>query len=181
MEIINKYRIVFWIVMITGIVGNSGFTQESPKSNLRSEQKVSSPKPALPRVMRNILTWPKGSMADVKKMIAANANIVHTFPAAPGMKGFRPPLAIQEWLEKMWGNELDQLHEAGVRVFASQASTGFVSELFVKYELNPELYYARGAQGNNPMMLGGSYGKDYMTSCYNNPHWIELLILVFLR
>ena len=136
--------IILFMFLLVSISGDLGCAQEKSNISLSSKKSVPSPQPPLPRVARSVLSWPKGSITNVEKVIGINANIVHTFPGLPGARGFRPPAMIEEGMGKMWRDEVDKLHEAGIRVFASQASTGFQHETFIKYGLNPDLYGSSG-------------------------------------
>ncbi len=129
-----------------------------------------------PRLMRNVLLWPDGPIADFEKLAKLDINTLHSFPRiAPKPDGLKPIDLTDEWLEKQWAADVRKLHESGILVWASASSTGFYPAMFKEHGLDPERYYARDAEGKPQMMLGGSYGADVMSSCYNNPDWMALL------
>lgn len=132
--------------------------------------------PPLPQVMRNVLLWPDGPIADFDKIKKLDINTLHSFPRiAPKPDGLKPIDITNEWIEKQWAGDVRKIHEQGIRVWASASSTGFYPAMFKEHGLDPEQYYARDAGGKPQMMLGGSYGTDVMSSCYNNPEWMALL------
>jgi len=126
-----------------------------------------------PSVLRCIISWPKGDIVDIDKVSKINANWVHTFPAADGVMGFRPPRMVETWINNKWRFQAQQLHERGVIVLASQSSVMFNKNVFSQYGLDPNDYYAVNADGQPQIAFGGEYGSNY-TSCCNNPAWMEL-------
>lgn len=133
-------------------------------------------RPADPGLMRNVLLWPSGSLADFDRIQKSDINTLHTFPMVPPDSGGLRPLALTtEWIDSTWGKEIARLHGLGIRVWGSISSTGFYPATFEKYGLKPELFYALDIKGQRQMMLGGSFGKEVMSSCYNNPEWMALL------
>lgn len=142
--------------------------------------------PAASPVMRNVLSWRVGSLLDWKPITPVDTystldiNVLHVFPNPEVSDGLSPggekPLAMtQEAIDTLWRGEVAQLHEKGIRVWGGAASTCFVPQRFRNYGMNPELYFARDPEGKPSMMLGGSFGPDLMTACYNNPLWMTLL------
>lgn len=114
---------------------------------------------------------------------SARINFVHTFPRPPKMRGLIPVPAQKDWLEK-WAQQVAAHHQAGHFVSASVGSTCFNPAIFKESGLDPEKYFARDEHNQPSSMLGGAYGKELMSSCYSNPHWIELLqenVLAFAR
>ncbi|HJN15141.1 MAG TPA: beta-galactosidase trimerization domain-containing protein [Armatimonadota bacterium] len=154
-------------ILIAGVGACPAGTQGAARKN------VPGPRPTLPRVLRNPLHWQFGQLADVATMNAINANALHAWPCPPDMP-YAPPEAIREHIQERLGHELDELHEAGIRVMACVPSTGFDPAVWADKGLDPEDYYARDEQGNRRMMLGGSFGEHVFTSCYNNPLWLGL-------
>ncbi|MCC6796912.1 MAG: beta-galactosidase trimerization domain-containing protein [Candidatus Hydrogenedentes bacterium] len=132
--------------------------------------------PPTPRLMRNVLLWPDGPLADFDKIKKLDIITLHSFPRiAPKPDGLKPIDLTNEWIEKQWAGDVRKIHEQGIQVWSSVSSTGFYPSMFKEHGLDPEHYYARDAEGKPQMMLGGSYGTDVMSSCYNNPEWMALL------
>ncbi|MCC6154271.1 MAG: beta-galactosidase trimerization domain-containing protein [Candidatus Hydrogenedentes bacterium] len=133
-------------------------------------------RPQIPHLMRNVLLWPDGPIADFDMIKKLDINTLHSFPRiAPKPDGLKPIDLTNEWIEKQWAGDVRKIHDLGIRVWSSASSTGFYPSMFKEYGLDPERYYARDAEGKPQMMLGGSYGTDVMSSCYNNPEWMGLL------
>lgn len=133
-------------------------------------------RPPQPRLMRNVLLWPDGPIADFEKIKKLDINTLHSFPRiAPKPDGLKPIDLTNEWIEKQWAGDVRKIHGQGIRVWSSASSTGFYPSMFKEHGLDPEQYYARDADGKPQMMLGGSYGTEVMSSCYNNPEWMALL------
>lgn len=133
-------------------------------------------RPPQPKLMRNVLLWPSGSIADFDRIEQSDINTLHTFPMVPPDSGGLRPLALTtEWIDSTWGKEIARLHGKGIRVWGSISSTGFYPATFEKYGLKPEQFYALDTKGQRQMMLGGSFGKEVMSGCYDNPEWMALL------
>ncbi|MCC6697096.1 MAG: beta-galactosidase trimerization domain-containing protein [Candidatus Hydrogenedentes bacterium] len=136
----------------------------------------SAQRPPEPRLMRNVLLWPHGPVADFEKVKMLDINTLHAFPRiSKKSDGLKPIDLTNEWIEKQWRADAIRLHEQGIRVWASLSSTGFYPEMFKEHGLDPEDFYAQDAHGAPQMMLGGSYGTDVMSGCYNNPKWMTLV------
>lgn len=112
----------------------------------------------------------------LSKVATLDITTLHTFPRiSPKSDGLKPIDLTNEWIEKQWRADVMRLHAQGIRVWASASSTGFYPDMFREHGLDAEQFYARDAKGGPQMMLGGSYGKDVMSGCYNNPKWMALL------
>lgn len=161
---------------LTGVAGQS--TCPEGKVDFHDFNLLSSHwhKDSLPALMRNTLGWLFGeTMINASGVKDVNANVVHCWPSPPGISGpFKPLSAVKPLLDCTWRRQVDVMHEAGIKVYASGGSTGFNPEVFQSYNLDPELYYARDVNGAPQLMLSGSYGSHNYTSCYNNPYWFEL-------
>jgi len=166
------------IVLFTVLTGCAALQAgDAPDSSSTGQLHPPAPKPAIPAVMRNAFSWEvsqdTGNLGNIERLKALNPNVVHTWPSPPGIRGCRPPVLLREWVKKRWQAQLDELHAAGIRVWASTDSTGFSAKVFEECGLDPEQYYARDENGERVLMLGGGYGELY-SSCYNNPEWFAL-------
>lgn len=126
-----------------------------------------------PAVLRCVLSWPKGDIVNISKVDNINANLVHTFPAAQGVMGFRPPQMVDKCIKEKWRSQVEQLRKMGIIVLASQSSVMFSKDAFSKYGLDCDNYYGVNEHNEPQIAFGGEWGNIF-TSCINNPAWMEL-------
>ena len=139
--------------------------------------------PPMPPAMRNVLIWDQdesGHMVNVKMAKSMNANVVNVAAVPHGVGTWigsvKPLETYKMGLKKSWKADLDELNKAGIAVWTSFNTTAFEPEVFKKYGMDPERYYARNEKGEPQQHLGGAFSKEgkVFSSCPNNPNWMAL-------
>src|SRR5436190_18357524 len=123
--------------------------------------------PPMPPTMRNVLIWDQdesGHMVDVKAAKSVNANVVNVAAVPHGVGTWigsvKPLETYKRGLKNAWKADLDELNKAGIAVWTSFNTTAFEPEVFKKYGMDPERYYARNEKGEPQQHLGGAFSKE---------------------